>query len=192
MINKRKSNNIYFGGAMWKILNKIKLEIYEYLETVASIFPGYSGRILRCFFYKITLGGLGCKPNIAIRCRLQSPANIKIGDDCQINTGCILAANSSAGGGIEIGNDVLIGPQVMIHSGNHKFDRIDLPISEQGHSFKSVEVCDGAWIGAKVIVLSGVTIGRGCVIAAGSVVTKDTDELCVYAGVPARKIKSRK
>jgi len=177
---------------MKNILKKILLEMYEFCETLSSIIPGYSGRFIRRFFYKFTLASSGSKLIVSIRCRFQSPRNIHIGNECQINTGCILAANDSKDGSIQIGDNVLIGPYVMIHSGNHNYKDANITIDKQGHSFGGIVIQDDVWIGAKSIVLSGVIVAKGSVIAAGSIVTKDTEEYGVYAGVPARKIKSRK
>lgn len=61
----------------------------------------------------------------------------------------------------------------------------------QGHSFGSIVICDDVWLGANVVVTSGVNIGSGCVVGAGSVVTRDLPSMTVCAGVPAKPIRSR-
>ena len=71
------------------------------------------------------------------------------------------------------------------------FERTDIPIWEQGHTYEKVIIGDGVWIGTSVIVLKGVKIGKGAVVAAGSVVTKDVPEYAVVAGNPARVLKYR-
>lgn len=94
-------------------------------------------------------------------------------------------------GSIRIGNDVLIGSGVHFYSANHRFDQHDQLIAAQGHiPSDDLVVEDDVWIGANAIILPGVRIGRHSVVAAGSVVTKSVDSNSLYAGVPARKIKT--
>ena len=76
---------------------------------------------------------------------------------------------------------------------NHNTERIDIPMREQGSlPPQKVTICDDVWIGARVIILPGVTIGKGSIIAAGAVVTKNVPEYAVVGGVPAKVIKYRK
>ena len=113
--------------------------------------------------------------------------------------GIIIGNNSAVGaqsflggqGGIEIGNDVIMGPHVKIFSENHNYHQRDVSIRKQGESRKGVTIGDNCWIGAGVTILDGVSIAKGCVIAAGSVVTKSIPENSTVAGVPAKVIKSR-
>jgi acetyltransferase-like isoleucine patch superfamily enzyme len=94
-------------------------------------------------------------------------------------------------GGIDIGSDVLFGPGVRIFSENHRFDRVDVVIREQGEERARVLIEDDCWIGGGATVLAGVTIGRGSVVAAGSVVTRNVPPGSVVAGVPARVQQTR-
>ena len=94
-------------------------------------------------------------------------------------------------GGIKIGNDVIMGPQVKIFSENHNYSQTYILIRKQGESRKGVTIGDNCWIGAGVTILDGVSIANGCVIAAGSVVTKSIPENAIVAGVPAKVIKLR-
>ena len=89
-------------------------------------------------------------------------------------------------GGIELEDNVLIGPEVKILSVNHPLD----PKNRRGVILKSVKIRRNAWIGAGVTVCPGVTIGENSVIGAGSVVTKDVPSNTVYAEVPAKFIKN--
>ena len=85
-----------------------------------------------------------------------------------------------------------MGPEVLIMTSSHKFDRIDIPMCEQGDmSPKKVVIGSDVWIGARVIILPGVQIGSGSIIGAGAVVTKDIPPFSVVGGVPAKVIKSR-
>ena len=94
-------------------------------------------------------------------------------------------------GGLEIGDNVLISPQVILMSANHIFDDPSIPINQQGESREGITVGDDVWIGAGVKVMDGVRIGRGAVIGAGAVVTRDIPPMALAVGVPARVIRFR-
>jgi acetyltransferase-like isoleucine patch superfamily enzyme len=104
----------------------------------------------------------------------------------------INGAHINAKAGVQIGNDCLIADGAKIWSINHQFDNPQLLISEQGYVHGPVEIGDDVWIAANAIILPGVTIGRGAVVGAGSVVTKDVPPFTVVVGVPAKPIKRRK
>lgn len=94
-------------------------------------------------------------------------------------------------GGLEIGSDCIVGQYFSCHPENHNYDRLNTLIRNQGTSRKGIKIGDNCWIGAKVTIVDGVTIGKGCVIAAGAVVTKSFPPNCVIAGVPAKRLKYR-
>ncbi len=114
--------------------------------------------------------------------------SLKIGDNVGINHYCFIGVR----GNITIGNNVIFGPRVNVFSENHKFDRLDIPIKNQGVSKEDTTIGNDVWIGANTSIMTGVKIGNGCVIAAGSVVTKDIPDFSVVGGVPAKIIKKRK
>jgi len=95
-------------------------------------------------------------------------------------------------GGLEIGNNCLIAAHVVFVPENHRFDQSDLLIREQGVIQKGICIEDDVWVATRVVVLDGVTIGRGAVIGAGSVVTKDIPAYAVAYGTPARVVGQRK
>jgi len=113
--------------------------------------------------------------------------------------GLIVGDNSNIGpfayigcsGMITIGSNVMISPRVSIYAENHNFSRTDITMKEQGVTREDVIIEDDCWIAANSIVLAGVTIGKGSIVAAGSVVTKDVPPYSIVAGSPARVIKSR-
>jgi acetyltransferase-like isoleucine patch superfamily enzyme len=107
--------------------------------------------------------------------------NIKIGQRVFINAGCQFQDQ----GGIEIGDDVLIGPQTIIATLNHDPN----PEKRGGMIPKPVKIGDKVWLGARVTICPGVTIGEGAIVGAGAVVTKDVPSRTVIAGVPAKVIK---
>ena len=91
---------------------------------------------------------------------------------------------------IIIEDDVLLGPGIHMFVPSHKYDDPIEPISEQGYKYKGdIKICEGAWIGANTIIMSGVTIGKHAVVGAGSIVTKDIQPHTVVAGNPAKLIK---
>ena len=92
-----------------------------------------------------------------------------------------------------IGNNVLVGPYVGFVGGDHKIDEINLPISQSGRGvFRTTKIEDNVWIGYGSIVMHGVHIKSGSVIAAGSVVTKDVEENSIVGGNPAKFLRFRK
>ncbi len=107
--------------------------------------------------------------------------NTKIGKRVFVNAGCQFQDQ----GGITIGDDVLVGPQTIIATLNHDPD----PDKRGGMFAKPVVICEKVWLGARVTICPGVTIGDGAIVAAGAVVTKDVQPRTVVAGVPAKAIK---
>ncbi|NOW95571.1 DapH/DapD/GlmU-related protein [Mucilaginibacter sp. SG564] len=140
--------------------------------------------------------GIRIKNNVSIarNCTLictgviaQKGKGIIVGNCSGINAGTYLGGQ----GGIEIGDNVIIGPGVKIFSENHNFADFNINIKDQGVTRNGVFIHDNCWIGAGVTILAGVTIGEGCVIAAGSIVTKTVAPHSVVAGVPAKILKKR-
>ena len=107
--------------------------------------------------------------------------NTKIGKRVFINAGCQFQDQ----GGIEIGDDVLVGPQTIIATLNHD----PAPDKRGGMFAKPVVIGNKVWLGARVTICPGVTIGEGAIVGAGAVVTKDVPPRTVVAGVPAKIIK---
>lgn len=95
------------------------------------------------------------------------------------------------GGGLTIGSHVRIGQHVCIYSANHCFDDPECLIDRQGLEYKATFIEDDVWIGAHSVILAGVRVGSGSVIAAGAIVTRDVPARSVVAGVPARVMKKR-
>ena len=93
---------------------------------------------------------------------------------------------------VTIGNDVMMGPDVLILTQNHEISRTDIPMRKQGYSeSRPVIIEDDVWIGARAVILPGVTIGKGCLIGAAAVVTKSVPPYSVFVGNPGRVVRSR-
>jgi acetyltransferase-like isoleucine patch superfamily enzyme len=95
-------------------------------------------------------------------------------------------------GNVVIGNDCMIGPNVVIISGTHNYSDIKTPIRKQGSVKEKIIIEDNVWLAANVNVMPGIRIGEGSVVGAGAVVTKDIPQYSIAVGVPARIIKNRK
>jgi acetyltransferase-like isoleucine patch superfamily enzyme len=93
---------------------------------------------------------------------------------------------------VRIGRKVLVAAYTYLVGGDHLYDRVDVPVLDQGRTARGIEVDDNVWLGAHVVVADGVRIGRDAVIGAGAVVTNDIPEYHVAAGVPARVIRDRR
>lgn len=112
---------------------------------------------------------------------------ISTGDNCNFNPYVVVYGH----GGVTIGNNVSIATHAVLVSFNHKFTSPEQCIQHQGVEALGIVIEDDVWIGAGAVILDGVTIRTGSVIGAGAVVTCDTSEYGVYAGVPARMLKQR-
>lgn len=115
--------------------------------------------------------------------------HIRIGKNCHINSGCVLYS----GNGIELGDDVLIGPNCALVPVNHATDRMDIPIRLQGfaQSKGGITIESNVWLGAAVTVLDGVTIRSGCIVAANAMVNTNLEVPGIYGGIPAKFIRAR-
>lgn len=115
------------------------------------------------------------------------------GDGISIGSRSGIGIRARIQGPLTIGDDVMMGPDVLIYTRNHNAHRTDIPMIEQGDSEAfPVSIESDCWIGARVIILPGVTIGRGSIVAAGAVVSRSIPPYSIAAGVPAKIIRSRK
>ncbi len=131
---------------------------------------------------------LGNDVHLARFCTLRAgKRGITLHDGVGINQYTFLDGN----GGVEIGPDTLLSPGVQCISGNHIFDNPDVPIKYQGTEYGKITIGEDCWLGTNVIVLPGVTLGRGAVIGAGAVVTKDIPAYGIALGIPAKVIGFR-
>jgi acetyltransferase-like isoleucine patch superfamily enzyme len=132
--------------------------------------------------------GIGAFSRIVISTSLNNIGRfIKIGD----NVGIGEFAYLGGAGGVEIGNDTIIGQYFSCHAENHIYTDPDALIRHQGVSRKGIAIGANCWIGSKVTILDGVNLGDGSVVAAGSVVTRSFANNSVIGGVPAKLIKQR-
>jgi acetyltransferase-like isoleucine patch superfamily enzyme len=121
--------------------------------------------------------------DMTIECR----GTLQIGHRTIFGHHCTLAARDS----LVIGDDCLIAEMVSIRDHDHCFDRLDVPIREQGAVSAPINIGRNVWLGAKVTVVKGITIGDNAIIGANAVVTKDIPANAIAVGIPARVIRMR-
>jgi acetyltransferase-like isoleucine patch superfamily enzyme/GT2 family glycosyltransferase len=162
------------------LLIPYNLVMHYFPNYFVNIIPIYS---IRHFYYRYVMRmKIGEGSSIHMRVFINRN-NIKIGSSSSINRNCYLDGR----GGLSIGDNVSISPDVKFITADHDIDSVDFKYRE-----RSIIINDYVWIGTGAIILPGVKIGKGAVVAAGSLVNKDVSEYEVVGGVPAKKIKDRR
>lgn len=174
---KKMAFKIFASSLMYRYAKAFGIEYM--INDVLPHIPFWKIRkaYLKLIGLKIGKGSFIMKRNY-----FMSPWLIKIGEHSHINRGCTIDAR----GGIEIGNNVSISHGVKLMTGGHDIQHKSFP-----GIYESISISDYAWIGVGAIVLKNVRIGKGAVVAAGAVVTKDVPDYMVVGGVPAKKIGER-
>lgn len=140
------------------------------------------------------------RSKVAIRCldyaggnnNIESGAYFGLGRGIRLGVNSGLGVNCQIQYPCSIGDNVLMGPDVLIFTLNHESKDLDVPIGWQGMKPREkVTIQNNVWIGARVMIMPGVTIGEGSIVAAGAVVTKDVPPFAIVGGVPARVLKYR-
>ena len=185
-------------------------EFNEYLSWFIFSWPGKTGNIIRLMWAKIALKICGNRISLGSKVQIRGSKNISIMDDVKFDEQCYLDArggtifigggtmfnrcvniNASIGGKISFGSNCIIGPNVLFRTSNHNYSKRDFLIKEQGHNSDKIIICNDVWIGAAAVILPGVSLNDGCIVGAGSIVTKSVPAYHVVAGNPARFIKER-
>jgi len=151
-------------------------------------FPGYKVFYsIRRFLVKKTIKKCGEEVVVKDHCYFGNGARLTVGNRTQ------LGQNAQLGGEIILGDDILMGPDIVIMTTSHNFDRIDIPINQQGaDEEKPVIIGNDVWLGTRSVIMPGVKIGNHCIVASGAVVTKSFEDYAIIGGVPAKLIKMRK
>jgi len=157
--------------------------VLAWSSQMISVWPGPLGEYVRRAVYARVLDR--CEPDVCI-CfgTVLSRRQARIGNRTYVGVGCNL-------GLVDLEDDVLIGSGVHLLSGKrqHHFDRVDIPIREQGGEFNFIRIGRGTWIGNAAVVLANV--GAGCVVGAGSVVINPVPDGSIVGGNPARVLAQR-
>lgn len=150
------------------------------------------GTLLRAFlvgYYRLRLRAVGRNFRLGLGSVILNPGDVRIGDDVFLGPGTYISSPTS----VEIGDRVMFGPHVMVIGGDHDLDNLAIPLrfAPAPPNPPPVVIEEDAWIGARTVILKGVTIGRGAVVGAGSVVTRSVAANTVVAGNPAKFIRAR-
>lgn len=168
---------IFFHSRLYSLLRCFVLETYT--NTIISHIPIWS---VRRWLLKIIRAKIGTGTYINRKCYIMDPNRLKIGTFSHVNRMCTLDAR----GGISIGDSVSVSHGVMLMSGSHEYNTKNFNVK-----YLPIEIEDYVWIGCGAIILQGVTIGKGAVVSAGAVVTKNVDPYTIVGGVPAKPIGTR-
>ena len=179
----KTGKNLSITKVFSKILNRIaavSLELAIMFIHIIGLIPSHH---VRRFFYRISGMIIGDGSTIHTGARFYDPGNIRIGKDSIIGERVVLDGRDK----IIIGNHVAIATEVMIYNAEHN-------VQSENFSSKTepVVIEDYVFIGPRAIILPGVKVGKGAVVAAGAVVTKNVDEFSIVGGVPAKVIGERK
>ena len=134
-----------------------------------------------------TSWGPGCVISAFTKVKISGP--FVMGRRCQISTGCFVGAGE---GGLTLGDDVLISPNCVVMTGTYVFDRLDVPLQEQGTVSKATRIGHRVWVGSNSVVLAGAEIGDDVIVSAGSVVTGRVPPRTIVLGNPAKVIFTRR
>ena len=168
-------------------MRKIRRKTIFFLISITRYGEGHLFLRLREILYRRVLKSVGRNLAVHPGVFLKEPENLEIGDNVSIQHFCFI----SAYGGVRIGSDVSIATGTKIFSSAHPYNNPEVKIRYGRLINKPVKIGDNVWFGAGAIVTGGLKIGSGVVVGAGSVVTGDLKDDGIYAGVPAKFIKSR-
>lgn len=180
------------GVELRKVIRYLALIVFY---TVANHLPDYPFTwcvIVKTQLLKVIFSKCGHGSYVGSGTYFGTGFGIELGDLSSIGVRCQISGVNQNGGRLIIGNGTLIGPETVILTGGHGYERRDIPFQQQPYFFKDVTVGDDVWIGTRAIIMPGVKIGTGAIIGAGAVVTKDVSPHTVVGGVPAKYIKERK
>ncbi len=190
-------------------LERLRAACLELWVALLGWIPTPAGIALRCLGLKPFLGHCG-SVRLATGVELLGMRNMRLANGVRIGRHCILTAQNGSlvlgeraalSANVHVGADdgvITIGPRTAIGTGtvlraaNHRIDRTDIPMMDQGHVPGEIHIEEDVWIGANCVITADVRIGRGAVVGAGAVVTHDVEPYAIVGGVPARVIGTRR
>jgi serine acetyltransferase len=169
------------------MLGKIKELIIVTLGGIIVLLPNMTiFNRCRAWFYRrrgcVLHADVSITTGVIIKGRFEMKRGSSIAQNCII---------SGENAGVFIGEDVMIAPNCVFVAFDHVFERVDIPMAKQGITEAAIVIEDDVWIAANCTITKGITIGKGSIIAANSVVTKDVLPYSIVGGVPAKLIRSR-
>lgn len=173
---------------MKKEIRQFLIDSYEVISLIIFALPRHKlFNFIKVNWIRVQGGKVGKGLTFYPGIKINPARNIVLGDDVDLAWGVLI----TTGGGVEIGDRTLIGYNTQIFSANHVIPGNRGNIFGSGHDKKKVTIGKDAWIGAACIILPGITVGDGAIVAAGSVVTKNVKEYTIVGGNPAKLIKER-
>lgn len=158
------------------------------IQEILSSMPSWEWVVrLRGRWISRHLAAAGTDIRLARGVIVRYPERVSFGSQVFLNRNTLVTARAP----ISFGDKVLVGPGVIIDSGGHRFDDVNLPVWDQGFESSPIVIGDDVWIGAGAIILPGVEIGSSSIVAAGSVVTSSLGSGVLAAGVPAQIVRRR-
>lgn len=168
---------------MVKVNRRIKTVWLEFVVFILHLVGCFPSHHVRRFFYRLAGMKIGSGSTLHTHARFYNPSNIIIGRDTIIGEGVVLDGRAS----IHIGDHVDFASEVMVYNSQHDTESDDFHATSE-----PVVIENYVFVGPRSIILPGVTIGKGAVVAAGAVVTKDVNAFEIVGGVPAKVIGERK
>jgi acetyltransferase-like isoleucine patch superfamily enzyme len=117
-----------------------------------------------------------------------SDGPLKMGERCSFGTGCFIATGR---GGVIMGNNVIFGPNSVVVAVNYRYEKVDVPLKEQGVISRGVRIGNNVWVGASSVILDGTVLGDNCIVVAGSLVNRRFPANCIIQGNPAKIVLRR-
>ena len=189
-------------------VQRLKMALLELWVSCLCWIPTPVGIALRYAGLKPFFASMG-SVRIATGVEFVGLHNMRLGNGVRIGRHCILSAQNGSlvmderaaisanvhvgadDGLIHIGARTAIGTGTVLRAANHRIDRTDIPMMDQGHVPGEIHIEEDVWIGANCVITADVRIGRGAVVGAGAVVTRDVEPFSIVGGVPARPIGLR-
>jgi galactoside O-acetyltransferase len=193
-----------------KVVHLIGTQLKAIYQAAIFFFPGEGGNYFRYRWVIKNCKKVGSECYFEMGMRFENPENIEIGESSSFGRNAFLQASQSRikigshvslnvnaffvsgpGGDIGIGDNVIIGPNVVIRAVDHNYVDLNIPIRQQGHIPGKIFIGNDVWIGGNVVITKDVMIGDHSIVGAGSVVTKDVEPFSIVGGVPAEFISKR-
>lgn len=185
------------GMIKFRCVKKVFVEPTSKIRCVSKIKIGRNLSIDRnCYIDALSVEGIRFGNNVSIgkNTTIECTGTLKL-----LGKGLLVGDNVGLGthgffgcaGGVEIGDNTIFGNFVSVHSENHNYTDVNIPIRLQGVNRKGIKIGKDCWIGAKATILDGTVLGDGCIVAAGAVVRGEVPPYSIIGGVPAKVIKRR-
>ena len=183
MLKDKNGKNLTGGEVIEKVLNRISNVILDFELMTLRWVSHVPSHTFRKIIYKLSGMKIGKGSTVHMWANFFDPSGISIGEDTIVGDHAFLDGRAA----LTIGSHVDIASSVMIYNSEH-----DLESEKFSARTEPVEIGDYVFVGPRAIILPGVKIGKGAVVAAGAVVTKDVPEFTIVGGVPAGKIGERR